>query len=246
MGFGIARAGHHKEIRPLSAIKTLWVWAGICCHGHCRNTAGLGTGGILSALGGWPLQGYSAVGHCRDAWWLGTAGCRDAWWLGTAGMLCRLWAEGEDNKTSKSNNPTARVGNKMKTGTPILPQYTPSNPCFVAVSISSSILASGLRGPRFPEIWGFFSVGPNNQDCNILRSVFGPLLMPPHQGNGYKNTRAEFLWHADTIYVSNVFWWLNLIRLYSYSLYKILDPKGRIESYSIMGTIVSPNKTLLM
>ena len=34
------------------------------------------------------------------------------------------------------------------------------------------------------------------------------------------------------------FWWLNLIRL--------LYPKRRIESYSIMGTIVSPNKILLM
>ena len=30
-----------------------------------------------------------------------------------------------------------------------------------------------------------------------------------------------------------------------YSLYKILYPKRRIESYSIMGTIVSPHKILL-
>ena len=36
------------------------------------------------------------------------------------------------------------------------------------------------------------------------------------------------------------FWWLNLVRLYS--LYKILYPKRRIESYSIMGTIVSQKK----
>ena len=43
--------------------------------------------------------------------------------------------------------------------------------------------------------------------------------------------------------MSSVFWWLNLVRLYS--LYKILYPKRRIESYSILGTIVSPNKILL-
>ena len=40
------------------------------------------------------------------------------------------------------------------------------------------------------------------------------------------------------------FWWLNLVRLYS--LCKILYPKRRIESYSILGTIVSPNKILLI
>ena len=40
------------------------------------------------------------------------------------------------------------------------------------------------------------------------------------------------------------FWWLNLVRLYS--LYKILYPKRRIESYSILGTIISPNKILLI
>ena len=31
-----------------------------------------------------------------------------------------------------------------------------------------------------------------------------------------------------------------------YSLYKILYPKRRIESYSILGTIVAPNKKLLI
>ena len=58
----------------------------------------------------WALQGYSAVGHCRDTFRLGPAGifggrtlgilcgwavsgylvvghCRDTWWLGTAGIL---------------------------------------------------------------------------------------------------------------------------------------------------------------
>ena len=33
------------------------------------------------------------------------------------------------------------------------------------------------------------------------------------------------------------FWWLNPARLYP--LYKILYPKRRIESYSILGTIIS-------
>ena len=45
-------------------------------------------------------------------------------------------------------------------------------------------------------------------------------------------------------HLSNVFWWLNLVRLYS--LYKILYPKRRKESYSILGIIVSPNKILLI
>ena len=40
------------------------------------------------------------------------------------------------------------------------------------------------------------------------------------------------------------FWRLNLVRLRS--LDKILYPKRRIESYAIMGTIVSPNKILLV
>ena len=44
--------------------------------GHCRDTWWLGTAGILGA---WALQGYSAVGHCRDTWWLGTAGILCGW-----------------------------------------------------------------------------------------------------------------------------------------------------------------------
>ena len=44
--------------------------------------------------------------------------------------------------------------------------------------------------------------------------------------------------------LSSVFFeWLNLVRIYS--LYRVLYPKRRIESYSIVGTIVSPNKILL-
>ena len=38
--------------------------------------------------------------------------------------------------------------------------------------------------------------------------------------------------------LSSVFWWLSPVGLYS--LYKILNPKRRIESYSILGTIISP------
>ena len=40
------------------------------------------------------------------------------------------------------------------------------------------------------------------------------------------------------------FWWLNPARLYS--LYRLLYPKRRIESYSILGTVVSPQKILLL
>ena len=43
--------------------------------------------------------------------------------------------------------------------------------------------------------------------------------------------------------IESCFLSLNLVRLYP--LYKILYPKRRIESYSILGTIVSPNKILL-
>ena len=46
------------------------------------------------------------------------------------------------------------------------------------------------------------------------------------------------------VILSRFFWWLKLVRLYS--LYEILYPKRRIESYSIMGTIVSPDQILLI
>ena len=44
--------------------------------------------------------------------------------------------------------------------------------------------------------------------------------------------------------LSSVFWWLNPVRLNF--LYRILYPKRRIESYSMLGTTVSPNKILLI
>ena len=42
------------------------------------------------------------------------------------------------------------------------------------------------------------------------------------------------------VMLSSVFWWLNLVRLYP--VYKIVYPKRRIQSCSLLGTIVSPNK----
>ena len=100
--------------------------AGIHCHGHCRDTAGLGTAGILYAVercrhtlrlllgtagifGGRALQGYLVVGHCRDTWWWGTAGILGGWALQGYSAVgncrdtlplrtaVRLRAEGEDN-----------------------------------------------------------------------------------------------------------------------------------------------------
>ena len=69
---------------------------------HCRDTHWLGTAGIL---GGWALQGYSALEHCRDTWWLGTAVIRGGWSLKSASSRART------TSTLRSNNPTARVGN---------------------------------------------------------------------------------------------------------------------------------------
>ena len=75
---------------------------------HCKNTVDLGTAGIAMGtaeiLWGWALQGYSAVGLCKNTLWLllVTAGmfcgwalhgyfvvghCKDALRLGVAGML---------------------------------------------------------------------------------------------------------------------------------------------------------------
>ena len=47
-----------------------------------------------------------------------------------------------------------------------------------------------------------------------------------------------------SIHVRSVFGWLNLVTLYS--LQKILYPKRRIYSYSLLGTVVSPDKILPM
>ena len=103
MGLGIARAGHHKETWPLSTTKILRVWAlpGYVAMGTAeirRDTAGLGTAGILCAqqllvtarmFCGRALQGYLVVGHCRDTLQLGTAA--NFFWLDAARILCG-WA----------------------------------------------------------------------------------------------------------------------------------------------------------
>ena len=68
MGFSIARAGQNKDTLPLNTAEASAVGiVGVRAMGTLR----LGTAGIL---GGWALQGYLAVGHCRDTWRLGTAG----------------------------------------------------------------------------------------------------------------------------------------------------------------------------
>ena len=46
--------------------------------GHCRDAWWLGTVGIRC---GWARQGYSAVGHCGDTWRGGAAGILGGWAL---------------------------------------------------------------------------------------------------------------------------------------------------------------------
>ena len=55
-----------------------WALQGYSAVGHCRDTFRLGPGGIF---GGWTLQGYSALGHCRDTLQLGAAGILCGWAL---------------------------------------------------------------------------------------------------------------------------------------------------------------------
>ena len=108
-GSAWARAGHDKDTLPLSTAEILFGHtAGMPCHGHCRDTVGFVSAGILLILCCWALQEYSAVavGHCRETvLLLGTAGilgwallgypavghCKDTLWLGIAGILCG-WA----------------------------------------------------------------------------------------------------------------------------------------------------------
>ena len=77
--------------------------------GHCRDTWWLGTAGILD---GWALQGALrgdlVVGHCRETWWLGTAGILGGWSPKPASGRART------TSTFKSNNPTARVGKNLR------------------------------------------------------------------------------------------------------------------------------------
>ena len=55
-----------------------WALQGYCALGHCRDTFRSGPAGIF---GGWTLQGYSAVGHRRDTLQLGIAGILCGWAL---------------------------------------------------------------------------------------------------------------------------------------------------------------------
>ena len=64
----------------------------------------MGTEGYL----GWALQGYSAVGHCKDSFWLGPTGIFDGWSLKSASSRART------TSTLKSDNPTARVGKNQQ------------------------------------------------------------------------------------------------------------------------------------
>ena len=92
-GSAWARAGHDKDTLPLSTAEILiGHTAGIRCRGHCSDTAGLVTAGILCC---WALQENSAVavGHCRKlcCYWAMqgylVGHCRDALRLGTSWIL---------------------------------------------------------------------------------------------------------------------------------------------------------------
>ena len=93
-----------------------WAPQGYFAVGHCRDTWWLSTAGTLCGwahplsiagiLIGWALQGYLVVGRCRDTLRLGTAGILGGWPLKSASSRART------TSTLKSNNPTARVGNK--------------------------------------------------------------------------------------------------------------------------------------
>ena len=53
--FGIARAGHHKDTLPLSTARYCGLEHGnVHRFGHCRDALP------------WALQGYSAVGRCKN------------------------------------------------------------------------------------------------------------------------------------------------------------------------------------
>ena len=77
--------------------------------------------GMLGKLCGWALQGYSAVGHCRDTWWLSTAEILCGWALQEYVAIehcSQAPGGGRGQQTLKSNNPTARVGNKVSGAQP--------------------------------------------------------------------------------------------------------------------------------
>ena len=71
-------SSQHCKWAARTLILCCWALQGYSALGHCRNTFRLGPAGIF---GGWTLQGYSAVGHCRDTLQLGTAGILCGWAL---------------------------------------------------------------------------------------------------------------------------------------------------------------------
>ena len=111
---GYSAVGHCRDTLQLGTAGTLCGWAlrGYLVVEHYRDTLRLGSVRILCGLA---LQGYSAVGHCRDNSAVGH--CRDTWQLGTTGTLGGWSLKSASSRarttfTLKSNNPTARVGNK--------------------------------------------------------------------------------------------------------------------------------------
>ena len=103
---GYSLVGHCRDTYWLDTAGILIGWAlqGYLVVEQCRDTHWLGSAGIFI---GWALQGYSAVGHCRDIHWLGTAGILGGWSIKSASSRART------TSTLISNNPTARVGNKI-------------------------------------------------------------------------------------------------------------------------------------
>ena len=68
----------HCKCAARILILCCWALQGYSAPGHCRDTFRLGTAGIF---GGWTLQGYSAVRHRRDTHRFGTAGILCGWAL---------------------------------------------------------------------------------------------------------------------------------------------------------------------
>ena len=94
-----------------------------------------------------------------------------------------------------------------------------------------------IRGPgrACNQAWRFF--GTVRLDRNLkVRQNTCPKPRKAHL--------PAYFWTPSPLnLLSSVFLVLHIVRLYS--LYRILYPRRRIESYSILGTIVSPNNILL-
>ena len=76
------------DARCKNALRLLLVTAGILDGWALQDTVRLGSAGILCWLDtagmifcGGTLQRHVVVGHCRDTWWLGSAGVLWGWAL---------------------------------------------------------------------------------------------------------------------------------------------------------------------